>query len=1387
MTRIVTQRRILLVATLIASVAAIGAGQKIFTIFAAPKTITQPTSARVTVQRETNAKTSIKLSEARKISNENQSLENALGSPLALAAADFNEDGTPDVVAANGGAGLGTIRIYRGNPEAIYGANSLTNSVAPFFGNAAVVALAATPDFIEAGDFNGDAHQDLLFAARLGQKLFLLAGDGKDGFEEAKEFSVNGQITAMTAGEFNHHDGVMEVAIALQSEGKFEILLYQNSQGTMSAEPKSFAVSQPVTAMTLGQMNNDFVADLAAAAGTNLYLIEARDEALTVATQVLPSAIQSMAVGRFDTLAQDQLAVLTENDEVYAMRAPQAQTGVGRRRILDRTSREWRAEKLITPAASTEPVTSSGSLKTLVRTRISTSAYDDLLILDSSSKSLNIFSKAENFESTKISFENENAIVAALPMRLNAMALNGLVMLRSGQNSLEYAVPEAAMTFTVNSTLDTPDNNPGDGVCGAFVATGAPLVCTLRAAIEEANANVGADTILFNIGNRIQTISPLTAFQPITEAVTIDAYSPALVGQIIYITPNSGNFGCNPVLDITGGSSFVRGFRINGFSCNTGIRLLNGGNNFIENNDIIGNGSFGVVIDNSTRNSIGGITATGNNIRENVLGEVLVVKAGSTLNLIRGNTLQATSPSSQTGSNEVLIAAASNNSIGGLGAISGNTISSTSGAGIVITTAFSLGRTVIAGPAVGNGIQANRIVNTAPNVNSNGIDLVDAFNTIIGTPLIGAAVLGNENTISGWNVGIAISRPTGNSQFGTGNSILRNSISGNSGLGIDLGVNGVTLNDAGDGDAGPNNSQNFPVLNQAYSTAQGAVVNGTLNSTPSSQFILEFFSNAKCHSSGYGEGEIYIGTTTVTTDANGNATFSFAANVGSPITVGRSITATATDTSGNTSEFSACVAVQAAADLGISQTVTQLPPTTTGIPVTYTITVVNNGVSASVNPGVRIDPPALLIGVTCTAPAGWSCNQDGSPFFASTANFAPGSAVFTLRGTYICNLGNASLTSIATISAGQTLDPITTNNSSTLNTPVLAGSALATVTYDGANPNALSLGPVVVGSGNAVSGTFTLENTGCVPINLTTAQFQRQLNAAVPNLGLIDDARYFAVRIINADNTETALNPAGIDRDPVRLITLNRILNPAQKLRFRVLFNPPLPFFAGTFARSDLGLNANQVLPSQFNSRLNFNFITGGNTPIPSLEAAGDPGTVSAALIGNTSPAVQIIPRDGLVALPGAPLVVLEQVREDFRVKVSMYDSNKNINKITYQFIDTFNQLVGKPIEVALTQPLSASAILPGQCFTLQVDFTGAAARPDVTKVRVVVTDDDGTSVTAGSSGVAGTLASPTTVLLESLTPSRSDVIVLQPMSLSIGGRTDAVISRENNSRKGNE
>jgi hypothetical protein len=127
------------------------------------------------------------------------------------------------------------------------------------------------------------------------------------------------------------------------------------------------------------------------------------------------------------------------------------------------------------------------------------------------------------------------------------------------------------------------------------------------------------------------------------------------------------------------------------------------------------------------------------------------------------------------------------------------------------------------------------------------------------------------------------------------------------GVGHETNDGGVTPNDAGDGDIGPNNLQNFPVLTSASSTAASTFITGTLNSTPDNTFELEFFSNMECDPSGHGEGESFLGWTTVMTDANGNA--GFAVNLPEAVPVGRFITSIATDPGGNTSEFSQCITI----------------------------------------------------------------------------------------------------------------------------------------------------------------------------------------------------------------------------------------------------------------------------------------------------------------------------------------------------------------------------------------------------------------------------------------------------------------------------------------------
>ena len=135
-------------------------------------------------------------------------------------------------------------------------------------------------------------------------------------------------------------------------------------------------------------------------------------------------------------------------------------------------------------------------------------------------------------------------------------------------------------------------------------------------------------------------------------------------------------------------------------------------------------------------------------------------------------------------------------------------------------------------------------------------------------------------------------------------AILSNSIYGNAKLGIDLGDDGVTPNTPGGPHAGPNDLQNYPVLNAAATHGGLTGVVGTLNGAPATSFTVQFFANPTADPSGYGQGQNYLGSATVLTDANGNGVF----NVQFKSQRGTVVSATATDPNGNTSEFSADIA-----------------------------------------------------------------------------------------------------------------------------------------------------------------------------------------------------------------------------------------------------------------------------------------------------------------------------------------------------------------------------------------------------------------------------------------------------------------------------------------------
>lgn len=361
-----------------------------------------------------------------------------------------------------------------------------------------------------------------------------------------------------------------------------------------------------------------------------------------------------------------------------------------------------------------------------------------------------------------------------------------------------------------------------------------------------------------------------------------------------------------------------------------GVFLLDGAaSNIIRSNVIAGNQQYGIYIsDPGTTNNF----VLGNYIGTDFTGENAISNGGFGIGVWNS---------------------ASGNFIGGAGAGQGNVISGNAGFsyGIAMGTVFSnllqgnfigtdaAGKKALAngfaGAAIWGGSAGNIIGGTtaaARNVISGngtyGIYISDAgtMNNLvegnyIGTDLTGSNALANgfadvvlqsgatSNSIGGAGAGqgnvIAFAGGPGIVMYNTNtidDSIRGNSIFSNSSLGINFNNAGVAPNHTGY-EAGPNDMQNYPVITNAASSSS-TVISGTLNAAASTTYFIDVYRNPSPDPSGYGQGQFYVGSTALTTDATGNGKFTLTV---SPDYVGQYFSSTATSSGGDTSEFGADV------------------------------------------------------------------------------------------------------------------------------------------------------------------------------------------------------------------------------------------------------------------------------------------------------------------------------------------------------------------------------------------------------------------------------------------------------------------------------------------------
>ena len=531
------------------------------------------------------------------------------------------------------------------------------------------------------------------------------------------------------------------------------------------------------------------------------------------------------------------------------------------------------------------------------------------------------------------------------------------------ENSSEFSncVLISDATYVVNSTIDIGDIALGDGFCDISVILGDQ--CTLRAAIEEINSASGNGLfrIIFDIpGAEPYVIAPASPFDAIRKTIVIDGTTqpntscptdsnlPASLkivldgsnlssgngltlaagsggseihglviggfpGQGIQITSNNNLIACNHIgLDAVGTAAFgngLNGIRVRGDNnqiggLNSQLRNIVSGNevsgiflyagangNIVEGNFVgtnaagdsaVGNGEAGIRLQSADNNLIGGTHSEAHNV---VSGNGLYgihLRTQSDENEIWGNLIGTdweglTAVPNQTG---LFVRNSNNNALGGDAPAKGNLIAGNSSNGLRLHD-----------DAGGNLVQHNTV-----GLNEEGAPLGNGDNGILLDANVTETTIQDNSIVHNGTAGITIF--SSSSQ----NAIYGNSIFENGALGIDLNGDGLTANDVpNDPDAGANNLQNFPDMRSA--NPLNGEISGTMESAPSTEYRLDFYRNDVCDPTEYGEGQEYLGSGTVTTDATGSQTFT--------VTLGGFelndfITATATDPNGNTSEFSIC-------------------------------------------------------------------------------------------------------------------------------------------------------------------------------------------------------------------------------------------------------------------------------------------------------------------------------------------------------------------------------------------------------------------------------------------------------------------------------------------------
>jgi uncharacterized protein YegL len=543
---------------------------------------------------------------------------------------------------------------------------------------------------------------------------------------------------------------------------------------------------------------------------------------------------------------------------------------------------------------------------------------------------------------------------------------------------------------------------------------------------------------------------------------------------------------------------------------------------------------------------------------------------------------------------------------------------------------------------------------------------------------------------------------------------------------IDLGGNGPTPNDAGDPDHGPNTLLNFPDSLSVVSSGAGTVtITGQIGGPTVTGATIELFAVTASHIVSGNlviDGVTFLAQTKADTCSVSNATLgcTFTAT-GVPVSPTGNYTATVTDSLGNTSElmFRADGKPAAGPDASFSAAVDFGSVTLTDVPQSKPFEIVNNG-----------NAPLQITGcsVARCAPA----DKDDTAGFtiagcpSPTSQINPGEHV-TITVSFLANVCGAAKACLILANNDLLHAPIT----STLTGQVISNAAPA-VALEG-NAGSLVFGPVSARSQRRgvnkvikkqAFHTFTVDNKGCNTFNVTSVSIKRVTD--VPKCitsANADDSNLWVLTLLKS-GVETRIVTGGVQPGLVLQIA------PRETLTFRVRFNPAVPAVVSKTC-PDGKLIADEVLPDEVSSAVNL-----------TVSGAGVSNTLAVPLTGRVTKDVRLInPSDP----SQSPVVSLCSSGNDFIVQFSVYDSNQNVDRANFQFMDSAGRILALIDVTGLDQVVASRNLAIGQSFTVLQRFTGAADNRSVVNVQVRVFDKDGSedAVTSGpvNTGCSGVTA----------------------------------------------